>query len=115
MNRTVAVLAPTVPPVPLGPGAPTPTSRTHEPHSYGPPLQARADENSGETMNRTVAGSEPEFSDAQVLGAISAALRAHDIEAVIGLLHVLAVQSPSEAQRILDIIEIAGWAKEVNP
>jgi hypothetical protein len=47
-----------------------------------------------------------EFSDAQVIGAIGAAVREGDMQAVVGLLHVLAVQNPREAQLLLDMIEV---------
>jgi hypothetical protein len=60
----------------------------------------------GGAMNRAVAGPQPEFSDAQILGGISAALRAGDMKAVVDLLHLLAVQSPREAQLIVDAIEL---------
>lgn len=44
------------------------------------------------------------YSDAQVLCAISAALEARDMPAVVGLLHVLAAQAPGEAAIIYDSI-----------
>jgi hypothetical protein len=47
-----------------------------------------------------------EFSDAQVIGAIGAAVRAGDMQAVAGLMHVLAVQNPREARLLLDAIEL---------
>lgn len=48
----------------------------------------------------------PEFSDAQVIAAIGAALRASDMKAVVGLLHVLAVQNPREAALLVDAIKL---------
>lgn len=50
--------------------------------------------------------SRTEFSDAQILGGISSALRAGDMEAVVDLLHLLAIQSPREARLIVDTIEL---------
>ena len=47
-----------------------------------------------------------EWSAAQILGAISAALRARDMQAVVELLHMLAVVSPVDAELILAVVMI---------
>lgn len=44
------------------------------------------------------------YTDEQVLTAISAALQARDMPAVVDLLRVLAVQAPDKAQVIYDAI-----------
>jgi hypothetical protein len=44
------------------------------------------------------------YTDAQLIGAIAAALRASDMPAVVGLLKMLAVQNPREAEIIYDAI-----------
>jgi hypothetical protein len=46
----------------------------------------------------------PEFSDAQIMGAISAALRANDMQAAAGLIGLLALQNPSEAGLLYDAV-----------
>lgn len=46
-----------------------------------------------------------EWSEAQILGAISAAIRADDLPAAVALLHILALKNPRTAQTILDAIE----------
>jgi hypothetical protein len=48
----------------------------------------------------------PEFTDAQVVAAIGKAMAAGNIRAAVDLLHVLAAQNPSEAQLILDVIDL---------
>lgn len=45
-----------------------------------------------------------EFTDEQILGAISRAIEAHDMPAVAALLRVLAVQAPDKAQQIYDVV-----------
>ncbi|WP_344754331.1 hypothetical protein [Gryllotalpicola koreensis] len=47
-----------------------------------------------------------EFTDAQVIAAIDAALRARDMPAVVSLLHVLALQAPTQAQLLADAISL---------
>ena len=47
-----------------------------------------------------------EYSAAQIMAAISAAMKAGDMQAVVDLLHMLAVVSPRDAQVILDAIEL---------
>lgn len=47
-----------------------------------------------------------DYSTAQYLGAISVALRAEDMRAVVDLLHGLAVVSPRDAQMILDALSL---------
>lgn len=41
-----------------------------------------------------------EYTDAQILAAISSAIRAHDLKAAAGLVGLLALQNPAEAERI---------------
>jgi hypothetical protein len=47
------------------------------------------------------------YSNEQLLAAIEAALKARDFEAVGDFLRVLAVQSPHDAQAVLDALAIA--------
>jgi hypothetical protein len=47
-----------------------------------------------------------DWSAAQIMAAISMALREHDMEAVAGLMQMLAVKDPSSAQMILDALEL---------
>jgi len=47
-----------------------------------------------------------DYTPAQYLAAISEALRADDMEAVVGLMHGLAVVDPASARSILDVIEL---------
>ena len=47
-----------------------------------------------------------EFSDAQIIGAIGSAVRAGDMGAVAGLVRLLALQNPREAQLLVDGIEL---------
>lgn len=47
-----------------------------------------------------------EFTDAQVIAAISKALAASDMKAVVGLLHVLAIQNSREAAILVNTIEL---------
>ncbi|NUS02081.1 MAG: hypothetical protein HOV97_05900 [Nonomuraea sp.] len=47
-----------------------------------------------------------DYSAAQIMAAISAALRAGDIEAAAGLMPMLAVKDPTSAQMILDALEL---------
>lgn len=46
-----------------------------------------------------------EYSAAQLMAGISAALKAGDMPAVVDLLHLLAVESPRDAALIVDTIE----------
>lgn len=46
-----------------------------------------------------------DYSAAQLMAGISAALKAGDIAAVVDLLHVLTVESPRDAALIVDAIE----------
>ena len=57
-------------------------------------------------VNHTVAGSEPEFSNAQILNGISSALQEVDMKTVVDLLQLLATQSPEQALKIVDAIEL---------
>jgi hypothetical protein len=45
-----------------------------------------------------------EYSDDQILTAISNAIAAHDMPAVASLIQVLAVQAPDKAQQIYDAV-----------
>jgi hypothetical protein len=54
----------------------------------------------------------PEFSDAQIIAAIGAAVRAHDMKAVAGLMRLLALQNPREAQLLADAIELLAESAE---
>lgn len=47
------------------------------------------------------------YSASQIELAIHSAMRAHDMPAVVSLLHVLAVKDPHRARLLLDIIELA--------
>jgi hypothetical protein len=44
----------------------------------------------------------------QLLAALDLALKARDMPAVADLLRALAVQSPHDAQAVMDMLEIAG-------
>lgn len=46
-----------------------------------------------------------DYSTAQVYGAISAALQANDMPAVVDLLHLLAVKDPKGARAIVAMVE----------
>lgn len=48
-----------------------------------------------------------QYTDDQLLEAISLALKARAFDAVIGLLFMLAIQAPDKAQAILDTIKAA--------
>lgn len=48
-----------------------------------------------------------DFSAAQILVAISAAIKAEDMPAVAGLLRVLAVESPNDAEMILTALDLS--------
>jgi hypothetical protein len=48
-----------------------------------------------------------DFTTDEVLAAIHAALKARDMPAVVGLLHVLAVKDPAAAEAILAVIDLA--------
>lgn len=49
------------------------------------------------------------YTDAQIMAAISAAIRAEDFEAVSGLMKLLALQNPTEADILRrSIIALAG-------
>lgn len=41
-----------------------------------------------------------EYSDAQIIAAVGAAIRADDMKAAVGLVALLALQNPAEAERI---------------
>lgn len=47
-----------------------------------------------------------DYTPAQIMAAISAALRADDMPAVIALTHLLAIKDAASAQTILDSIEV---------
>lgn len=47
-----------------------------------------------------------DYSAAQIMAAISAALDARDMPAVAGLMPMLAVKDPTSAQMILDLLDI---------
>jgi hypothetical protein len=49
----------------------------------------------------------PEFTSEQLLSGISAAVEAHDWDAVAALLRRLAVVDPHQAQGVLDLITAA--------
>jgi hypothetical protein len=53
-----------------------------------------------------------EFTHEQIEAGMSKALAEGNMEAVVGMLHVLAVQAPERAQTILDWIEIGKLAKQ---
>jgi len=48
-----------------------------------------------------------DFSAAQILVAISAAIKAEDMPAVAALLRVLAVESPNDAEMILTALDLS--------
>lgn len=45
-----------------------------------------------------------EWTDGQILAGISAALKAGDLDAVVNLLHLLALQAPDKAKAIYDAV-----------
>jgi hypothetical protein len=47
-----------------------------------------------------------DYTAAQIIAAITLALRAHDVEAVGGLLQMLAAVNPDEAQAVHDIVQV---------
>ena len=47
-----------------------------------------------------------DYTSEQYLDAIGVALRAHDMPAVVALLHGLAVVDPASARLILDTVEV---------
>ena len=47
-----------------------------------------------------------DYTPAQIMGAISAALRADDMPAAASLVRLLAVKDPDSAQMILDLLEV---------
>lgn len=47
------------------------------------------------------------YTDAQIIAAVGAAIRAGDIEVVPGLIALLALQNPREAELLLDSIQVA--------
>lgn len=49
---------------------------------------------------------ETDYTPAQIMAAISAALKAHDMEAAAALVRLLAVKDPVSAQMILDAVEV---------
>lgn len=51
--------------------------------------------------------SKPEFTDAQVVEGIHAAMKEKNWDVVIGLLHLLAVQAPGQAELLRAAIELA--------
>lgn len=48
-----------------------------------------------------------DYTAAQVETGVISALRAHDMESAVSLLHLLAVKDPKRAQMWLDAIELA--------
>lgn len=48
-----------------------------------------------------------EFTSEQILDAIAEAIRARDLDAVPGLVALLAIQDPAAAQAVLDTVEAA--------
>lgn len=58
-------------------------------------------------MNEHIVKSEiPDYTPAQIMGAISSALRAGDMPAAAGLVRLLAVKDPTSAQMILDVLAL---------
>lgn len=45
-----------------------------------------------------------EFTDEQITDAIAAAIRDHEFHAIEGLIRLLALQSPSKAQEVYDLL-----------
>ena len=48
---------------------------------------------------------EYDWTPAQIMGAISLAIRAEDLKAAIGLLHMLAVKDPHQAEILYDALK----------
>lgn len=55
-----------------------------------------------------------DYTAEQIEAGISAALKAQDMPAVAGLLQMLAVKSPNDAQRILDTLDLSARSERAG-